>query len=122
MSKGIDQEGKGPTLPPFLPPLIDKSIPASLRRRYDPDNPRTWGDQSIVLDEDDERILDKVWAEVARHPRMAVDSDTPGANGARTIGRRTGRRRAAAEDARLAESDSDGHFATELAASPAASG
>ncbi len=34
-----------------------------------------------MLDEEDERILDKVWAEVARHPRMAVDPDAPIGNG-----------------------------------------
>ena len=100
MSDGVNRDGKDETLPPLLPPLI-KSIPESLRR-YAPDDPTPRGDQSIVLDEEDERILDKVWAEVARHPRMAVDPDAPAASGAHADGRREGRGRAAAEDRELA--------------------
>lgn len=79
MSDAVNQDGKDESLAPLLPPLI-KSIPASLRR-YAPDDPTTRGDESIVLDEEDERILDKIWAEVARHPRMANDPDaSPGAD------------------------------------------
>jgi hypothetical protein len=74
-------------LPPLLPPRV-APFPASLRR-YDPDDPTPRGDQSITLDEEDERILDKVWAEIARHPRMAVDPDAAPPNG--IDGRQNGR-------------------------------
>jgi hypothetical protein len=93
------------SLPPLLPPRF-APIPRSLRHReFDPNDRSTWGDQSIVLDEEDERILDKVWAEVARHPRMATDPDAPATNGASTNGRQNRRRRAAVDedDAEMAE-------------------
>jgi hypothetical protein len=79
MSGDANWNEKDQTLPALLPPLI-KSLPRSLRR-YDPDDPTPRGDQSITLDEEDERILDKVWAEIARHPRMAVDPDAAPPNG-----------------------------------------
>lgn len=76
MSGGFNQNGKDESVTPHFPPLI-KSMPASLRR-HDTDAPVPRGDQSITLDEDDERILDKVWAEVGRHPMPAADPAAPG--------------------------------------------
>lgn len=67
MSGERHPDGTDTDLPPLLPPLI-KTIPSSLRR-YEPDDPTPRGDQSITLDEEDERILDRVWAEIARYPR-----------------------------------------------------
>ncbi len=75
--KGIP--ARDPKLPALLPPRI-APIPPGFKLR-DPDDPTPCGDQSITLDEEDERILDKVWAEVARHPRMAADQDEAPTNG-----------------------------------------
>ncbi len=64
---GRKQERKLPTL---LPPRIAPFPPEF--QRYAEDDPTPRGDQSIVLDEEDERILDKVWAEVARYPQASA--------------------------------------------------
>ena len=108
------------SLSPLLPPRF-ASIPPSLRHReFDLNDRSTWGDQSIVLDAEDERILDEVWAEVARHPRMAVDPDAPAANGATTDGRRKRRGCAAVDGAGAAEDAAEtGHAAGLPAVGPA---
>jgi hypothetical protein len=70
---------RDPNLPVLLPPRI-APIPPGFKLR-DPDDPTPRGDQSIALDEEDELILDKVWAQVARHPRMAADPDAASVDG-----------------------------------------
>ena len=86
---------RDPNLPALLPPRV-APIPPGFKLR-DLDDPTPRGDQSITLDEEDERILDKVWAEIARHPRMAADPDTVSLDGqARHVDgrpKRDGRRR-----------------------------
>lgn len=98
MTDVANQDGKDETLPPLRPPLI-KSVPASLRR-YAADDPTPHGDQSVVLDDEDERILDEVWAEVAHHPRMAADPDVPGEPGTGSQANGRGKRRASVTRAR----------------------